>query len=124
MKPLRLKFFQNRQMTTSPVDGSVDDLMAIDEQLADAKPLEIVSRQIRQSQLRPGPDRDDSARPRRPRPALGQRPSELRTDPATGGVTVQLLPQFDTITKESCGAGSRSSDTCREQGGFIGDRHG
>ncbi len=76
----------------------IAQLAAADAQFRAALPIQSVN----EAKLRPGLGLAQLAElimeAYADRPALGQRTTELVTDPATGRATQQLLPRFDTIT--------------------------
>src|ERR1700757_4222537 len=80
------------------VERRIAELSATDPQFAAARPREAVSTAINQAGLRLTHIARTVMEGYAERPALGQRAVEFVTNPKTGRTSVQLLPQFDTVT--------------------------
>jgi fatty acid CoA ligase FadD9 len=78
--------------------GRIAQLYATDPQFRAAEPIPAVSEAARRPGIRLAPALRTLVAGYADRPALGQRASELVTDPATGRTSIRLLPRFDTIS--------------------------
>ena len=85
-----------------------EQLRTGDEQFRNATPDAAVREAARQPDLRLPQVLETLVEGYADRPALGWRARALKTDPATGRTTAQLLPRFDTITYRDLWANVRA----------------
>ena len=85
-----------------------EQLLTGDEQFRNATPDAAVREAARQPDLRLPQVLETLVEGYADRPALGWRARALKTDPATGRATAQLLPRFDTITYRDLWANVRA----------------
>jgi fatty acid CoA ligase FadD9 len=85
-----------------------EQLLTGDEQFRNAAPDAAVREAARQPDLRLPQVLETLVEGYADRPALGRRARALKTDPATGRTTAQLLPRFDTITYRDLWANVRA----------------
>jgi fatty acid CoA ligase FadD9 len=85
-----------------------EQLLTGDEQFRNAAPDAAVREAARQPDLRLPQVLETLVEGYADRPALGWRARALKTDPATGRTTAQLLPRFDTITYRDLWANVRA----------------
>ncbi len=76
----------------------IADLYATDPQFADARPIEAVSAAVERPGLRLQQIVRTVMEGYAERPALGQRAVRFVTDPASSRTSLELLPQFETVT--------------------------
>jgi fatty acid CoA ligase FadD9 len=95
----------------------ISDLYATDQQFAEARPSETVTKAIEDPELRLPQIVQTVIDGYADRPALGQRAVEFVTDPLTGRTSAELLPHFDTTTYRECRTGSTLRRACSEPGG-------
>ena len=76
----------------------IADLYATDPQFADARPIEAVSAAVERPGLRLQQIVRTVMEGYAERPALGQRAVRFVTDPASGRTSLELLPEFETVT--------------------------
>lgn len=85
-----------------------EQLLTGDEQFRNATPDAAVREAARQPDLRLPQVLETLVEGYADRPALGWRARALKTDPATGRTTAQLLPRFDTIAYRDLWANVRA----------------
>lgn len=85
-----------------------EQLLTGDEAFRNAAPDAAVREAARQPDLRLPQVLETLVEGYADRPALGWRARALKTDPATGRTTAQLLPRFDTITYRDLWANVRA----------------